>query len=86
MISGTVAWSSSGADLGFVTSAMTNRDSPASSLMVSVKSFVSGLSKLKTMGIALGALALLPRALLTLPRAGLLFETTRRLKPRRSPA
>src|SRR5580704_7343627 len=37
MISGTVAWSSSGADLGFVTSAITNRDSPASSLTVSVK-------------------------------------------------
>jgi hypothetical protein len=50
MISGTVACSSSGADFGFVTSAITKRDSPASSLTVSVKSFVSGLSKLKTIG------------------------------------
>jgi hypothetical protein len=50
MISGTVACSSSGADFGLVMSAMTNLDSPASSRTVSAKSFVSGLSKLKTMG------------------------------------
>jgi hypothetical protein len=50
MISGTVPCSSSGADLGLVMSAMTNLDSPASNRTVSVKSFVSGLSKLKTMG------------------------------------
>ena len=37
-------------DPGLVMSAMTNFDSPASSLTVSVKSFVSGLSKLKTIG------------------------------------
>ena len=50
MISGTVACSSSGEDLGLVMSVMTNLDSPASSRTVSVKSFVSGLSKLNTMG------------------------------------
>ena len=50
MISGTVACNSRGADFGFVTSAITNLDSPARSLTVSVKSFVSGLSKLKTIG------------------------------------
>ena len=50
MISGIVACSSSGDDLGLVMSAMTNFDSPASSRTVSVKSFVSGLSKLNTMG------------------------------------
>ena len=50
MISGTVACSSSGEDLGLVMSAMTNFDMPASSRTVSVKSFVSGLSKLNTIG------------------------------------
>jgi hypothetical protein len=45
-----LAPSSYGADFGLLKSAMTNFDSPASSLTVSVKSFVSGLSKLKTMG------------------------------------
>ena len=44
MISGTIACSSRGADLGFVMSAITKWESPASSLIVSVKSFVSGLS------------------------------------------
>ena len=50
MISGTVACNSSGADFGLVMSAITNLDRPASNRTVSVKSFVSGLSKLKTMG------------------------------------
>jgi hypothetical protein len=50
MISGTVACSSSGDDLGLVMSAMTNFERLASSRTVSVKSFVSDLSKLKTMG------------------------------------
>jgi hypothetical protein len=49
-LTGIVACSSSGDDLGLVMSAMTNFDKPASSRTVSVKSFVSGLSKLKTMG------------------------------------
>src|SRR4029077_2182081 len=40
MISGIVACSSSGDDLGLVMSAMTNFDKPASSRTVSVKSFL----------------------------------------------
>jgi hypothetical protein len=50
MTSGTVACSSSGADFGFVMSAITKCDIPASSLTVSMKFFVSGLSKLKMIG------------------------------------
>ena len=50
MYSGTVACSSSGADRGLVMSAITKWDRPASSRTVSVKSFVSGLSKLNTIG------------------------------------
>ena len=50
LISGTVACSSSGADLGLVMSAIANLDSLASSRTASVKSFISGLSKLNTIG------------------------------------
>lgn len=48
--SGTVACSSSGVDLGLVMSTITKWDMPASSRIVSVKSFVAGLSKLNTIG------------------------------------
>ena len=39
-----------GTDFGLLRSAMTNFDIPTKSRTVSVKSFVSGLSKLKTIG------------------------------------
>jgi len=45
-----LACSSSGVDSGLVISAITKRDIAASNLTVSVKFFVSGLSKLKTIG------------------------------------